>query len=135
MTRTQEREQAFIMIFEKEFNTEVGIDELFSYAYETESFEQSLFTESLVKTVFEKLDEIDALIEKYSIGWKKARLPKVSLAILRLAFCEILCVDSVPESVTVNEAVELAKKYATEQDAAFINGILGTYLRETKANE
>ena len=48
---------------EKEFNTEVGIDELFSYAYETESFEQSLFTESLVKTAFEKLDEIDALID------------------------------------------------------------------------
>jgi N utilization substance protein B len=82
MTRTQEREQAFIMIFEKEFNTEVGIDELFSYAYETESFEQSLFTESLVKTAFEKLDEIDALIEKYSIGWKKARLPKSQISSL-----------------------------------------------------
>lgn len=135
MTRTQEREQAFIMIFEKQFNAEVGIDELFSYAYETESFEQSVFTESLVKTVFEKLDEIDALIEKYSIGWKKSRLPKVTLAILRLAFCEILYVDSIPESVSVNEAVELAKKYATEQDASFINGILGTYLRENKGDE
>jgi len=135
MTRTQEREQAFIMIFEKQFNAEVGIDELFSYAYETESFEQSVFTESLVKTVYEKLDEIDALIENYSIGWKKSRLPKVTLAILRLAFCEILYVDSIPESVSVNEAVELAKKYATEQDASFINGILGTYLRENKGDE
>lgn len=135
MTRTQEREQAFIMIFERAFNTEVDIDDLFSYAYESENFEKSLFTESLTKLTYEKLDEIDAIIEKYSIGWKLSRLPKVTLSILRLAVCEILHVDSVPESVTVNEAVELAKKYATEQDASFINGILGTFLRERGNNE
>lgn len=135
MTRTQEREQAFIMIFEKSFNTEVDIDELFSYAYEANDFEKSLFTESLTKLTYEKLDEIDSIIEKYSIGWKIARLPKVTLSVLRLAICEILYVDSVPESVSVNEAVELAKKYATESDASFINGILGTFLREQVKDE
>ena len=135
MTRTQEREQAFVMIFEKEFNGDVDIDELFSYAYESESFEKSLFTESLVKMTFENIAEVDAVIEKYSIGWKKSRLPKVSLAILRLAVCEIMFVSSVPSSVSVNEAVELAKKYATESDASFINGVLGTYLREKDSDE
>lgn len=135
MTRTQEREQAFIMIFEKVFNSDVGLDELFSYAYETESFEKSVFSEALVKTVFENLEAIDAVIEKYSIGWKIPRLPKVTLSILRLAVCEIMFVDSIPESVSANEAVELAKKYATEADASFINGIIGTYLRDNKSNE
>ena len=135
MTRTQEREQAFIMIFEKEFNPDVEIDELFKYAYETESFEESVFCESLVKTAFEKIEEIDAIIDKFSIGWKRTRLPKVTLAVLRLALCEILFVDSIPSSVSVNEAVELSKKYATESDASFINGILGTYLREAKSDE
>lgn len=135
MTRTQEREQAFIMIFEKAFNPEVEIDELFGYAYETDEFEKSLFTESLVKVTFEKLDEIDGIIEKYSIGWKISRLPKVTLSVLRLAVCEILFVDSVPSSVSVNEAVELAKKYAAESDASFINGILGTFLRERTQDE
>ncbi len=135
MTRTQEREQAFIMIFEKVFNSDVGLDELFSYAYETKSFEKSVFSEALVKTVFENLEAIDSVIEKYSIGWKISRLPKVTLSILRLAVCEIMFVDSIPESVSANEAVELAKKYATEADASFINGIIGTYLRDNKSNE
>lgn len=135
MTRTQEREQAFIMIFEKAFNSDVSLDELFSYAYETGSFEKSLFCESLTKSVFENLEAIDGVIEKYSIGWKIARLPKVTLSILRLAVCEIMFVDSVPESVSANEAVELAKKYACESDASFINGIIGTFLREKKSDE
>ena len=135
MTRTQEREQAFIMIFEKAFNSDITLDELFSYAYETESFEKSLFCETLTKSVFENLDAIDSVIEKYSIGWKISRLPKVMLSILRLAVCEIMFVDSIPESVSANEAVELAKKYATDADASFINGIIGTYLRETNTNE
>ena len=135
MTRSQEREQAFIILFEKCFNPEVDTDELFSFAYETGEFEKSLFSESLSKVTFENIDEIDGIIEKYSIGWKIARLPKVTLSILRLAVCEILFVDSIPSSVSVNEAVELAKKYATESDASFINGILGTFLREREADE
>ena len=132
MTRTEEREQAFIFVFEKQFNDDVDTDELMSYAYETECSEKSLFSESLTKTVYENLDAIDEVIEKYSIGWKKERLPKVTLAILRLAIAEIMYLDSVPSSVSANEAVELAKKYGASSDASFINGILGSYIRGTE---
>lgn len=135
MTRTEEREQAFVIIFEKAFNNDVEVDELISYAKEAEIFNDSAFSESLAKSVYENIDNIDEIIEKYSIGWKKDRLPKVSISILRLALCEIMYVDSIPESVSVNEAVELAKKYATESDASFINGILGSYLRGVAENE
>ena len=134
MTRTEEREQAFVIVFEKAFNNEVDVDDLISYAKEVEVFSESLFSESLAKSVFENIDPIDEVIERYSIGWKKERLPKVSLSILRLALCEIMFVDSIPESVSVNEAVELAKKYATESDASFIIGLLGSYLRGLPQN-
>lgn len=134
MTRTEEREQAFVIVFEKAFNNDVEIDDLISYAKEVEVFSDSLFSESLARSVFENITPIDDVIEKYSIGWKKDRLPKVSLSILRIALCEIMYVDSIPDSVSVNEAVELAKKYATESDASFINGILGSYLRGITEN-
>lgn len=129
MTRTEEREQAFILIFEKEFNRDIPIEDIITYANEADVFEESDFSSLLAKSVCENLETIDAIIEEFSIGWKKSRLPKVTVSILRLAICEIMFVDSIPEGVSINEAVELAKKYATPQDASFINGILGKYSR------
>ncbi len=129
MTRAQEREQAFILIFERAFNMDVDADDIIGYAVEARLLEPSVFSVSLFKQTYEKLSEIDAVIEKYAIGWKIDRLSKVTLSVLRLAICEILFVDSIPQGVSANEAVELAKKYATADDAAFINGILGSFIR------
>lgn len=129
MTRTEEREQAFVLIFEKEFNKEMSIEDIITYANEAEVFEKSDFSSLLAKSVYENLEQIDTVIDEFSIGWKKNRLPKVTVSILRLAICEMMFVDSIPEGVSINEAVELAKKYATPQDASFINGILGKYSR------
>lgn len=129
MTRTEEREQAFIFIFEKLFNAEENVSEIIEKAEEARMVEASLFASSLAVSVYENSEEIDGVIEKYSKGWKKERLPKVTLAILRLAICEILYVSAIPTAVSINEAVELAKKYATPEDASFINGILGSFSR------
>lgn len=129
MTRSEEREQAFLLIFEQAFNMDTDPDDIIGYAVEARLLEPTTFSTALYKQAYEKLDEIDAVIEKYAIGWKINRLSKVTLSVLRLAICEILFVDSVPFGVSVNEAVELAKKYATSDDAAFINGILGAYIR------
>lgn len=129
MTRAEEREQAFILVFERAFNMETEADDIIGYAVEARLLEPSVFSVSLFKQTYEKLSEIDAVIEKYAIGWKLERLSKVTLSVLRLAICEILFVDSIPNGVSANEAVELAKKYATADDAAFINGILGTFIR------
>lgn len=134
MTRTQEREQAFILIFEKSFNMDTSAEDILAYAKEARLLEPTAFSASLFKQVYEQLERIDAVIEKYAIGWKKERLSKVALSLLRLAICEILYVDSVPCGVSVNEAVELAKKYATGEDAAFINGILGTFIRSRESD-
>lgn len=129
MTRSEEREQAFLLIFEKAFNMDTAADDIIGYAVEARLLEPTLFSTSLFKLTYENLTAVDAIIEKYAIGWKLSRLSKVTLCVLRLAICEILYVDTVPVGVSVNEAVELAKKYATADDAAFINGILGAYIR------
>ena len=70
-------------------------------------------------------------VEQYSKKWKANRLPKVSLAILMLAITEIAYVKDAPVGAVINEAVELAKKYAGPEDASYINGVLGGYVRGT----
>ena len=82
--------------------------------------------------MLEKLPEIDARIETHANGWKKERLGKAELAILRVALYEMFY-DEVPDAVAINEAVELAKAYAPEQAPKFINGILGKIEREKEA--
>ncbi|GAE87657.1 transcription antitermination factor NusB [Acetivibrio straminisolvens] len=79
----------------------------------------------IVKGVFDHKEEIDRAIEKYSKGWKLSRISKVDLAILRLAVYEICYREDIPFTVSINEAVELAKNYSGEESGSFINGILG----------
>ncbi len=77
------------------------------------------------KNIVEHIDEIDAKIESNSIKWKLSRLPKVDLAILRVSAAEILYDENIPVSVSINEAVMLAKNYSTDKSSKFINGLLG----------
>ena len=126
MTRREAREQAFIVLFEKIFDNDATISEIIASAKETDLIKINNFAENTLSCVESHFSEIDEIIEENSQDWTVARLPKVSLAILRLAVAEIKYIDEVPNGVAVNEAVELAKKYGTSEDAAFINGILGT---------
>ncbi|MDR3552704.1 MAG: transcription antitermination factor NusB [Clostridia bacterium] len=128
MTRREAREQALGLVFEKLFSDE-AIPEIIELAREARELDPDPFSEKLAVGVFEHLDEIDARIEKYSIGWNKDRLSRVVLSILRLTIYEMSYEDDIPLSVSINEAVELAKKYAGEGDAAFVNGVLGTLVR------
>lgn len=129
MTRSMARENAFIMIFEKLFNPENSFDDMKALAEETEIFQVDEFTRTLYENAQEKASQCDELITKYARGWRVERLSKVVLAILRLAVGEIIGLEDVPDSVSANEAVELAKKYACNEDASFINGILGSIIR------
>lgn len=71
--------------------------------------------------------ELDALIDEKSTGWKTNRMAKVDLAIIRLAVYEIKFEDDIPTKVSINEAVELAKKYGADESAAFVNGVLAKF--------
>ena len=84
------------------------------------------FAERLAQGVENHEAVIDEMIEKYIRGWKIGRLSKVALSTLRLSVYEILFEEEIPNSVSINEAVELAKKYGGAEDAPFINGVLGS---------
>lgn len=130
MTRRQAREQAFVLMFEKSFRQDETVLDIAEAAFEDEQLEKDDFALKLAKLTEEKIEDIDVNIEKYSRGWSIKRIPKVSLAILRIAICEMLYIEEVPVGVSINEAVELAKMYAAENDSSFINGILGSISRE-----
>ena len=133
MTRRQAREQAFTLIFEKSFHPEITVEEMISMAVEARYLQTDEFAVLLAKTADEQQPVIDSIIENNAIGWKKDRISRVSLSLLRLALCEMLFIEEVPTNVSINEAVELAKLYASQEDAAFINGVLGAAARKLEA--
>lgn len=132
LTRREEREQTFILLFEKSFNAETDISELYEIAVENEVVAESDFIKNLSAKVVENRETIDAIIEKNSVKWKMSRISKVALAVMRLAICEMLYFDDIPVGVSINEAVELCKKYAAKDDYAFVNGILSSVAKEEK---
>jgi len=82
------------------------------------------YAKQIVDGIVSHKDEIDAYLEAYSQGWTIDRMPTLDRAIMRVATWEIVYNDDVPDSVAVNEAVELAKEYSTDDSPAFINGLL-----------
>jgi len=128
VSRYKAREQAFIVLFEAIFRKE-PVAEIIELAEQSRELVPDEFAKKLVFGVTEKLEEIDPLIEKFSDNWSKNRISKVSLSILRLSIYEILYVEDVSSSVAINEAVDLAKKFATVEDSSFINGLLGMLVR------
>ena len=125
MKRHESREQALIFLFESTFESN-SADEILNLANTVRNEKISNFTKELFKGTLENLDEIDSYIEKYTIGWNKERLSKLVLSILRLSIFEMMYYENTPIDVSINEAVELAKTYASPEDASYINGVLGT---------
>ncbi|MCR5653519.1 MAG: transcription antitermination factor NusB [Ruminococcus sp.] len=125
ISRFKAREQGFILVFEKIFHSE-PIEEIISNAEESRDLVVDSYALTLVNGVYANLSDIDAIIDSnLKKGWTVKRISKTSLAILRLAVFEMKYVDNVPDSVAINEAVELAKKY-TVDERGFINGVLGS---------
>lgn len=89
----------------------------------------------VVQGVMDKREEIDGLIQNYARGWSLERMPKVDLAIMRLAIYELLFRKDIPWNVSINEAVELAKKYGGDQSKTFINGVLGKVAASLQVTE
>lgn len=125
MNRTQSREQAFILLFEYSFELNTP-EEIINLAQEVRGEKISNFTRNLFLGTINNLENIDKNIEEYLKNWDKSRLSRVSLAVLRLAVYEILYSQENPVSVCINEAVELTKKYALQDDASYINGVLSS---------
>jgi N utilization substance protein B len=149
MTRTTAREIAVHLAYELGFTplsaAELLEDQLTKENFEVLAKEEELYQEfpdetqqpyirRLVIGVGEHGYELDQYIEKYAIGWRFERIPKVAAAIMRVAMFEILYMPEIPDGASISAAVELAKKYEDEKVVSFINGILGTFVRGEKEN-
>ena len=129
MNRRESREKAFLLLFENMFRPE-STEELIENMKNAREEKMSSFALELFRGTTQNLEDIDIYIEKHLKGWKKERLSRVVLSILRLAVFEMIYKKDIPSSVSINEAVELAKKYAYKEDAAYINGVLGSLDKE-----
>lgn len=123
-SRREERKEAFYLLFEKIFRSD-SMEMIIADAVDARDAGIGSYTRKLITGVEEKQQELDKHIEENLKGWKINRISKVSLTIMRLAVYEMLYVDSVPVSVSINEAVELAKEFATPADGSYVNGVLG----------
>ena len=124
MRRKQAREFVVLKAFEMDANNNWGTDPDKVIGNE-ELGRQSAYVHKVIKKLSEDREEIDALINGVSDKWTTGRMAKTDLAIIRIAAVEMLYVDDVPKAVAINEAVELSKKYGTEDSGRFINAILG----------
>lgn len=150
MTRTNAREIAIHFVFELGFSQESArslLDQFLTpeafqrlgeedplYA-EFPNQKQKVYIEALVEGVDRHAQELDGYIERYAQGWRVSRIDRVAVAVMRVCMYEVLYLPDVPNSAAINEAIEIAKHYESPEAVSFINGILGTFVRETVPSE
>ena len=134
MRRTEARELFMQLLFQMEVQNDYSqeIKERFAQEYMKDSNQLEYFNQ-LFEAVAENLSAIDEKLEACSENWKVSRMAKVDLAILRLSAAEILYLPDVPDSASINEAVDMAKKFGGDDSGKFINGILGKVVRSKDA--
>ena len=135
MGRSKIREHIFKLLFMSQFNeTEEKPQQLAMYFEELEELGESdrNYMEEKYRQIISHLEEIDALLNEISKGWKTSRMARVDLTALRLSVYELKYEPEIPTKVSINEAVELAKKYGGEDSFSFVNGILGKAAKELR---
>ncbi|MDY6065016.1 MAG: transcription antitermination factor NusB [Finegoldia sp.] len=135
MSRKNARAWSMKFLYQMAMNNQydLGQVEKFCDYHEIKNNEKEYLI-NITEIVVNNLDEIDKTIEENSNDWKIGRINNLDISILRLAIGEILYLDAIPDKVSINEAVELAKEYSTEKSSKFINGVLGSVL-SNKNNE
>lgn len=150
MTRANARELAVHLIYGRDFTGEepeqvvsirlakeyyAKLSEENDVYSERPSRAQMAYLDKVVSGVANRTEDLNAEIQKYSIGWDVSRISRLTRAIMQLAIFEILYVEDVPTGVAVSEAVRLAKKYDGDDTGSFVNGILGSFARSLPAEE
>ena len=135
MSRKDARDNAFKCVYEYEFNKEKSIEEILNFCYEENEVNDSEkeYIDEVVKGVAQNIEKIDENILKHLKNWSISRIAKIDLAILRVAIYEICYMSNViPFKVSINEAVELAKKYGNPDSKSFVNGLLAKVIEDKK---
>src|SRR5690554_2037398 len=137
--RKRTREIAMELLYQSTMNEktiEELVDDYFDDNHEDLREDIDLaYLEEVLNGVYENKEKLDAIIEKYLVNWKLQRVSKINLSILRLSTYEILFMEGIPETVSIFEAVEMAKKYSDDAAGAFINGVLDKITHQEKGQE
>lgn len=124
------------LLYQMTINKENAEDTLENFKEETDydlSEVDLPYISKILKGVHDNLETIDRTIEKYLVNWKLSRISKTNLSILRICTYEVLFEEDIPEKVSINEALELAKKYSEDNSVPFINAVLDKIVKEQKA--
>ncbi len=130
MNRKEARENAFLLLYEGVCKKDESAEEIFQKATEERDLAVNDYVKDVFFGVYERMDALDALVAKHLVGWKKERVSLVSMAILRLGAYELLHRDDIPPKVSINECIELSKKYDDEKTYVFVNGVLNAIAKE-----
>lgn len=132
MSRRETRETAMKLLFQISINKEDTSEVIDNYKESSEEELQNVdfsYVSEVIKGVQDNMASIDEVIEKNLRNWKIDRIPKIDLAILRLAVFEIKYKEEIPQNVAINEAIELSKKYCDDKSFPFINGVLDSIIK------
>ena len=135
LKRKEAREEAFRLLFETEFREECDPDAVFAISESNREVGENDYIKAVYFGVNEHREEIDARIERHSNGWKISRITPVSRSAIRLCIYEMLFLEDIPLNVSLNEAIELVKKYDDEKMRAFVNGLLHGVKTEIEAGQ
>lgn len=130
MKRSKARELLMQMLFEMDIQNDFSIDKKSKFMQNNGMEEAGDYFDGVCRSVLEHQEEIDAIINRYGKKWSISTMGKVDVAVLRLAVAELFFSKTAPDSVVINEAIELGKKFGGENSGKFINGILGSMVRE-----
>ncbi len=134
-TRRKSRENAFIAVFEASFSAN-DINDILAVTQELPEYEEYRlddFAISLMNLYYNNADEVNDMIQSKLKNWKQERISRVASAVLRLSVAEMMFSKEDMDSIVINEAVEITKKFAGEKDYQFINGVLGSVSKEIRA--
>ena len=126
MTRREAREELMNLLFESEFRSDEEAKEIFATSEENREVADDEYIRRAYFAITEKREEIDAVIGEHAHGWRTERLGRISRAVLRIGVYELMFEADIPSTVTINEAVELIKKYDDEKARPFVNGVLNS---------
>ena len=135
MTRREAREEAFLMLFEAAFQPQKDPREIYALAAEIREIPENEYIREVFFGVLRERDALDERIARHSSGWKPDRLSFSAITVLRLSTYEMLYLNDVPARVSLNEAVELIKKYDDPKARAFVNGVLNAIKNEIESEK
>ena len=134
MTRHKSRENAFIAVFEAGFSAN-DLEDILAVTQELPEYEDYMLDEfamNLIKLYYDHADEVNDMIQSKLKGWDQKRISRVCSAIRRLSTAEMMYSNEDMDSIIINEAVEICKEYAGENDYQFVNGVLGAISKELR---